>query len=205
MNKKLFIKFLPLFCLLVTFSGWSMLAWSLYGDKIFGLVPTPPTQVPINLTKAGNIAEMEVQIKEDVQSYVVGLHFFFTQRKKEAGFGDDELYNFVGFNKFDPFSGKQISFSAHMNKEEKWDLSGVTIPIKLAIYKLNDNNSSTLVIDKTYKTRGRNANSFTYLTREFAGIELAKGRYLIKAKTLKDFDEFRNGKVELFIDKFKKK
>lgn len=205
MNKKLFMKFLPLFFLLVTFSGWSLLAWSLYGDKLFGLVPTPPTQVPINLTKAGNIAEMEVQIKEDVRSYVVGLYFFFTHSKKEAGLGDDELYKFVGLNEFDPFSGKLIGLFEHANKEEKWDLNGVAIPIKLVIYKLNDNNSSTLVIDKTYMTRGRNAYGFKYLTREFAGVELAQGRYLIKAKTLKDFAELRNGKVELFIDKFKKK
>ncbi len=179
------------------------------GD-LFDSTPTPPISVPIDLSKAGSVVETEVRIDDDSHNYIFSLHFFYINPKEDGKVDAKKVLKFAGFNAYDPFNGKQIGYGDYEQAkrnlgdliDETYNCDGTVVPIQLTIYQLGENNSRTLVIDKSFFSKGYNGGSGKYSSREFAAIDLAKGRYLVKVQSINGFVELRDRKVELFINKF---
>lgn len=158
---------------------------------LFDSTPTPPISIPIDLSKAGSVVETEISIKEK-RGYIFALHFSYIGHKKDGGIDTDKLYKILGNASYDAHTGVRIP-------------SGIPIHIKLSIYKLNDNNSRTMIIDDDYITRGYDESSSTYMSRYINIITLAEGKYFIRMQTNENISVLKDRTTLFAVSKFWKK
>lgn len=164
-------------------AGW-------FGD-LFDSTPTPPISIPIDLSKAGSVVEAEISIKEK-KGYIFALHFSYIGHKKDGGIDTDKLHMILGDASYDTNTGVKIP-------------SGIPIQIKLSIYKINDNNSQTMIIDDDYITRGYDGSNSTYMSRYINIIPLEKGKYSIRIQTKENILVLQDRKTLFAVSKFWKK
>jgi hypothetical protein len=79
---------------------------------------------------------------------------------------------------------------------------GTSIPVRLTIYRIGQNNSLTLFYDKTIESKGWsgtggdiNGKQVTYWQRTIDVLRLPKGKYSIQLTNLKDFFELKGIEV----------
>jgi len=160
--------------------------------NLFDSTPTPPITVPIDLSKAGNTAEIKMRVKNE-WNYQCCLLFYYTFPEHHEI--DNFIENFVGTTKYRTDSGLPI-------------YSGTSVPIKLSIYKI-DRKKKQLLSLHTYLTiasiaSGGNNSTGYYLQRLVQTFKFEKGKYILKIENLKGFSRLQDCKVEFSISMARK-
>ena len=166
--------------------------------NFFDDTPTLPIEAPIDLTKPSKI-EMKVRIKKK-EPYHATLVFKYKDYHDAK-----KIRKFIGYNGYDPYDGTPLNQYKYdfvkkdlagggVYIDENYNPDGTTVPIKMTIYKLGENDTRTLFLEKTYQTRGSNG-SGSGLFREFAYLSLEKGRYLFMVENLNGFPELQGREV----------
>ena len=171
----------------------------------FDSTPAPAIYIPIDLTKPSKI-ETKVRIKEK-RSFFATLSFRYKDYHDAT-----VLQKFIGYNVYDPYSGKSVAkYKYRFVKkdltgggvyiDESYNPDGTTVPIKMTIYKLGENGTRTLFLEKTYQTKGHNGGGSgnVGMFRDFAYLLLEKGRYLFIVENLKGFPELQGREVVFVI------
>jgi len=166
--------------------------------NLLGFTPTPPIRLPIDLSKAGSIAETKVTVKEK-GTYYFSFVFLYTDEVKDGIRDAKRAKKIAGYNAYEPVSGKQTRhYPLYLAKEDSqglvddnYNLDGTIIPIKLIFSKMEKDGTKIMIKDEIYQTKG----SYS-LTREFEKFRLEPGRYSIKIENLEGILEMENRKAD---------
>jgi hypothetical protein len=144
------------------------------------LNPTMPVKVPIDLSRAGIVAEVEFWIPEN-DVIEPQMNFYFEDKQAER----EQLFNLVG----------------------REDIPGILIPIKIQIFKQREPGKEDVFYEKVHNSTGDDFNGFSadYFQREFGRIKISKGNYRLRVEILKPVLEFSNTPVEFCISYFRRK
>lgn len=169
--------------------------------NLFDSTPTPTITIPVDLTKAGTIVDMEFRVNYDESTYFA-LRFSCTDVKLDGGKDCIEKRKFMGLNGYFYGDGKQITFANDIHVkvligdiDKSYNLDGTKVPLKITLNKIEDN-TLTPVIDKTYDTKGQNGERGS---RHITVKHLNKGKYILKVENLKAFEELKGRPTEFII------
>jgi hypothetical protein len=143
-----------------------------------------PITVPIDLSKAGNVVEIKLNVWEELH-YRFSLKFSRKDSREDNGVDAKKLDEFLGYSIYD-------------TKTKVETITGTPVPIKVTIYKIDDKNTRSLMLDETYITKGRDS-WWDYVARKFGAIDLPRGTYLIRVENLEGFQELADRKVNFTI------
>jgi hypothetical protein len=174
--------------------------------NLFDSMPTEPIRIPINLSKAGSVAETEVRVEEK-GAYYFSLWFLYTDEIENAIRDSDIARKIAGYNAYEPVTGRQsrhytleeakripvkkgsdIVFITNKIIDDNYNLDGTTIPIRLTFSKIEKDGSKKLIKDEIYQTKGAGSN----LEREFEKLMLEKGKYSIRVENIDGISEMKN-------------
>jgi hypothetical protein len=158
-----------------------ILPCALYAMSGFFGYPTPPQTIKIDLSKSGNVYENTIRIR-DKGLYDFDFKFAVKDSKEDNGMDRKKVREFTG--------------GLHTN--------GTMIPVKLSIYRLNDDKKER-IIDDTYHTNGLNGSMSNALIRRIKPTVLNKGIYHVRLERLEDFEVLNDREVFLDIRKWKVK
>ena len=161
----------------ITMALLSFLNAGWLGD-LFDSTPTPYYTMPIDLSKAGNIAETDIRIDE---KYSVYVDLVYDHRKQK-----------ISLERYSEISDKYFGSDRH---------SLPIFPIKLTVLKY-EKTGTTVVVDKIYYTNSRMSSS-DRLIDEFNFQEDSK--YHIKVETAENYPELAELNVEVAIGYIKAK
>lgn len=140
--------------------------------------PTPYYTMPIDLSKAGNVAETDIRIDEKHYIYV---ELYYDHREQKIS---RERYQEISnkyFGRYEPFP---------------------IFPIKLTVLKYEKTGTSVMA-DKIYYT---NSLGRSYSSRGIDKFKLQEGsKYHIKVETVEDYPELAELNVEVVIGYIKAK
>ena len=169
--------------------------------NLFDSTPTPTITIPIDLSKAGTIVDMEFRVNYD-ESTRFTLRFSCTDVKLDGGKDCNEKRKFMGLNGYLNGDGEQISIASYAETkymigdvDKSYDLDGTRVPLKITLNKIEDN-TLTPVIDKTYDTKGQNGERGS---RHITVKHLNKGKYILKVENLEAFKELKGRPTEFII------
>ncbi len=146
--------------------------------NLFDSTPTPRYTMPIDLSKAGNVAETDIRIDE---RYGVYVELFFDYRKQK-----------INLDRYRQIVDKYFGRDRH---------SLPIFPIKLTVLKYEKTGTS-VVADKIYYTNMRTSD----LDRRIDSFALQEGsKYHIKIETVEDYPELADLNVEVAIGYIKAK
>jgi len=147
-------------------------------SNLFDSTPTPYYAMPIDLSKAGNIAETDIRIDE---KYSVYVELYYDYRKQKIG-GD--RYGEI----IEKYFGRHKAFPI--------------FPIKLTVLKYEKTGTS-IVVDKIYYT---NSLGRSYSSRGIDKFKFQEGaKYHIKVETVEDYPELVELNVKVVIGYIKAK
>lgn len=187
---------------------------------LFDSTPTPPIKIPINLTKAKNKISLEFRIN-DPWSYYLKLEFYSKNQDLDGGLDVGKARMIAGFNSYEPYNGKQLGFATYEQAkrqlafkgiaiDKNYNLDGTVIPLKVTIYKLEDNKRK-LFLQKSYDTKGYSGGGYDEkqkkdaISREFGYVSFKdKGKYLIVIENLKSFPELKGRDIRFSIYRTRK-
>jgi Domain of unknown function (DUF5625) len=144
--------------------------------------PTMPVEIPIDLTKAGSVAEAEFWIPEDDALEVI-IQFYYQDGPK----GRDRLYKLVG---------------------RRHEQSGILVPIKVRILKKSSAGRYELFfMDKTYLSTGKDDGGFssTFVRRSIGTMKIGQGSYRLQVETIKPLPEFTDIPVKFCLYYYRRK
>lgn len=132
----------------------------------------PPITLPFPLYKAGARIETDIRIVED-RSYrfVLMLMFKTSDERKRISELVGDSYTVTDIR------GRPVR-------------PGVTAPIHLTVYTIQDGAPDKILRDERYLTEGREGFSANSYYRFFASIGLEPGLYRVTVETLQDVSEF---------------
>ena len=159
---------------------------------LFDATPTPPHQVPIELSKAGSIAIMDVRIEQD-GSYELCLSFLVeNDRNGNCPIGTQCGYinNFLS--------------NTDQWRDENVDTDGTKLPVNVKIYKVI-NGGKQFVCQSSYITKGVYSRGIGFIRRKIITKSFDTGRYYIYIETLENFPELENQKAFVSISRFWRK
>lgn len=146
--------------------------------NLLGFTPTPYYKMPIDLSKAGNVAETDIRIDEKYYTYV---ELYYDHRKQKISRDRYREINDKYFGRYEPFP---------------------IFPIKLTVLKYEKNGTS-IVVDKIYHTSSLGR---SYSSRGIDKFKLQEGsKYRIKVETVEDYPELAELNVEVVIGYIKAK
>ena len=171
--------------------------------NLFDSTPTPTITIPIDLSKAGTIVDMEFRVNYN-ESTRFTLRFSCIDEKLDGGKDCNENRKFMGFNGYLNGDGEQITIADYERAKRKlgdmidksYDLDGTRVPLKFTLHKVKDNGTLSIVLDKTYNTKGYNAESSS---RHITIKHLNKGKYKLKVENLKAFAGLKGRPTEFKI------
>lgn len=135
--------------------------------------PTPPVTFPLQVSKAGSSAEIDVQIQE-AREYRFIILFPYRNLAERA-----RVAQLVGVS-------APITYRAPDGRMVR-ETTGVMIPLHLTIHAMDG--QTELVKDERYDTRGREGFGAKYYARLIAAISLQPGLYRIRLEALQDTPE----------------
>jgi 5-hydroxyisourate hydrolase-like protein (transthyretin family) len=146
--------------------------------NLFDFTPTPYYTMPIDLSKAGNVAETDIRIdkKYSVEILLDYYSYFRLSKDKKQGENRDK-YIYI------------------TNKYFGRDKPLPVFPIKLTITKY-EKNSTSVVVNKIYYTNSQTTTS-SRLIDEF---KLQNGKYHMKIETVENYQELEYLDVVVEID-----
>ena len=162
--------------------------------NLFDSTPTEPIRLPIDLSKAGSVVEIEVRVTE-YGAYYFSLEFLYTDKTKD-GIRDAKIARKIaGYNAYRPSGEQSRHYTLELAKQdsgslidETYNLDGTTIPIRLTFSQIEKDGSRKLIKDEIYQTRGAGSN----LEREFEKFFLDKGKYSIRVENIEGISEMKN-------------
>ena len=171
--------------------------------NLFDSTPTPTITIPIDLSKAGTIVDIEFRVNYDENTYF-SFRFGCKDVKLDDGKNCKERRKFLGFNGYLYGEGKQITIADYERAEsmlgdmvdKSYDLDGTRVPLKFTLHKVKDNGTLSIVLDKTYDTKGYNA---ARSSRHITVKHLNKGKYKLVVESLKDFKALTNRTTSFII------
>ncbi|MDR3345792.1 MAG: DUF5625 family protein [Campylobacteraceae bacterium] len=147
-----------------------------------------PLEVPIDLSKAGNVVEFEAVVTSDNYTANPTLLFYVPDYVTKNPQGETEVmrqrrevYDFLG--------------------ESQWKQNGKigeVFPIHLSIHKLTKTGKE-LIVDKVIETKGNDGGWGGQYTRRLGWYELNKGKYIVRFETLKDIEFLRDKKCTIYF------
>jgi len=150
-----------------------------FGD-LFDDTPKTYHTVPIDLSSAGNETKFILRSVDSEKGGYFSLYFVIPESSSQHY---DLLHDFI-------FGGQ---------KRE-----GISTPVKLTIYRIEQDNNSTLFYDKTIESKGWSGTGgyidgkhATYWMRTIDVLNLPVGKYSIQLKNLKDFPELKG--IEMYF------
>ena len=166
--------------------------------NLFYSTPTPPIEVPINLSKAGSTIDIEIRVKER-GAYYFALEFLSTDEVKNGIRDVNIAKKIAGCNSYDSHTGEQrriCNYKSAKNQlgsliDETYNSDGTIIPIKLTLFQILNDGTKRLIEDKVYQTKGSYSN-----TRDFERLILEKGKYSIRVENIKSILEMKNRKAD---------
>jgi hypothetical protein len=144
------------------------------------LNPTMPVEIPINLSKAGSVAEAEFWIPEDDVLEVI-MRFNHEHNPSEH----ERMFKLVG----------------------REDIRGVLIPLKIQIFKQVAPDIDEIFYEKVHQSTGADFGGFgaDNIAREYGAVKISKGNYRLRVEILKPIPEFSDTQVEFCLYYFRRK
>lgn len=141
---------------------------------------TMPVEVPIDVSKSGNVIETEFKISRD-DRIVLYISFYFNDNRVER----DRLLELLG-NEIRP---------------------GIKIPLKIKVFKHESPHIDKTLLDKVYQSSASggiriSSNNFT---REIDQMNVSPGTYKIRLETMATLPQFAKTPVEFHIFYFHRK
>ncbi|OHD97342.1 MAG: hypothetical protein A3K14_01300 [Sulfurimonas sp. RIFCSPLOWO2_12_FULL_36_74] len=162
----------------ITMALMSFLHAGWLGD-LFDSTPTPYYKMPIDLSKAGNVAETDIRIDEKHYVYVMLSYDPREQKISRDRYGEIS----------DKYFGDEIKPTLPI------------FPIKLTVMKY-EKTGTTVIVDKIYHTNTQRASA----TRHIDEFKLQEGaKYHIKVEAVEDYPELADLNVEVVIGYIKAK
>jgi hypothetical protein len=147
--------------------------------NLFDSTPTPRYTMPIDLSKAGNVAETDIRIDE---KYSVYVELYHDHRKQK-----------ITTDRYRELKNKYFGSDRH---------SLPVFPIKVTVMKYEKTGNS-MVVDKIYYTNSLGRTTSSRLIDEF---KLQKdSKYHIKVETVENYPELAELNVEVAIGYYKTK
>lgn len=173
--KKIKRFFISLFCIAAAiFIAWLFL----YNHDL-------PKRTNIDLSKAGNKAELQAKVNRE-DHFSVSFEFYKNIDENGKAIRDPELNIFL--------YGSDYIGSGN---------GGMVIPMKVTVYKIN-NHQKENILSKEYNTQSIHGWGPTIERKitDYNDLILPKGTYLIEAETLQDFEFFKDRKVDLVFKEY---
>lgn len=144
-----------------------------------------PKRTNIDLSKAGNKAELQAKVNRE-DHFSVSFEFYQDVDENEKIIRDTELDIF-------------LDGSDDIRKTN----GGMVIPMKVTVYKIN-NHQKENILSKEYNTQSIHAAGPTIERKitDYNDLILSKGTYLIEAETLQGFEFFKDRKVDLVFKEY---
>ncbi|MGE3612528.1 MAG: DUF5625 family protein [Sulfurimonas sp.] len=165
----------------ITMALMSFLHAGWLGD-LFDNTPKPPIAVPIDMSKAGNTAEIVIRSDDSDKTRYFSLYFVMGVPGQYQITSKDWLEKFVGHG----------------------SIEGTRTPVMLIIYSLEKDKESILFLNKTIEAGGTDSRGFKlngqniiYANRWIDAIKLPQGKYHIKLENLQDFPELKE--IEIYF------
>lgn len=151
--------------------------------NLFDDTPKPPIEVPIDMSKAGVVADFVIRSDDSEKTRVFSLYFVNGTTGNYKTTNKEWLEKFVGHG----------------------DVIGTITPVKMTIYRLEKDKEPVVFYEGTIEAGGTHARGFelldgrrmTYHNRTFKWISLPKGKYRIQLENLKDFPELKG--IEMYL------
>ena len=136
------------------------------------LNPTIPIEIPIDLSKAGSVAEAEIWLPTDDRIELT-LYFFVNDQ---------------------PGDGKRLFEVLDPNNK-----FGITTPLKIQIKKQITPENDELWLDKIYPTTNPGGTGKHYYYRNIVSLSMKSGTYRLRVKNIKPFHQLVQNRVELRV------
>jgi hypothetical protein len=136
------------------------------------LNPTIPIEIPIDLSKAGSVAEAEFWVSQD-DRIQISLYFLFKNPNEDGKY----LYEILGPN----------------------NTPGVKIPLKIRLEKQISSKQNELILEKTYISEGVTGTSSNFLRRSIDTISIKPGSYRLRLENLQSTLQLIKNKVEVRV------
>jgi len=140
------------------------------------LNPTMPIKIPIDLSKAGSVAEAEFWIPRD-----------------------DGIRLYLCFLIDKPEDGKRIFQSLEYYEKSSLARQTLTIPLKIQITKQLSPENHELWLEKTYPTKAHVSTSSKFFERRVDSLLIKSGSYRLRVENIKSFPQFVQSQVEFRI------
>jgi hypothetical protein len=155
-----------------------------------------PLEVPINLSKAGNVVEFEAVVTSDNYTANPTLLFYVPDYVTKNPQGETEVSKQV--NEMLVFVGEWAY--------EKDERTGEVVPVHISIHKLTKTGKE-LIVDEVIETKGndgyrggqRDGLWGGSYKRGLGWYELNKGKYIVRFETLKDIEFLRDKKCTIYF------
>jgi hypothetical protein len=147
-----------------------------------------PLEVPIDLSKAGNVVEFEAVVTSDNYTANPTLLFYVPDYVTKNPQGETEVSKQI--NEMLVFLGEWAY--------EKDERTGEVVPIHISIHKLTKTGKE-LIVDEVIETKGKDSLWGGQLTRRLGWYELNKGKYIVRFETLKDIEFLRDKKCTIYF------
>lgn len=159
---------------------------------LFDDTPKPPIYVPIDMSKAGKVADFIIRSDDSEKYRVFSLYFATRVDGKYYFHWNSWIYKFLGH------------CPRYATEPQCYNMKGTVTPVKLTVYRLEKAKEPKLLFDKTKYTCGIEGGLFKingqkgrYEERSLLMTELPKGKYRIKLENLKSFPELK--KIETYF------
>lgn len=167
-------------------------------SNLFDPTPTPTIHIPVDLTKTGTIVDTEFRVNYKESTYFA-LDFECKDDKD-----CNKQRKFLGFNGYLYGDGKKISIGDYARAkrylgdliDENYNVDGTTVPLRITLDKIEDNDTQTSILDKVFYSKGYNAENGA---RHITVKHLEKGKYKLIVKNLKAFEELKGRDVSFRI------
>jgi hypothetical protein len=147
-----------------------------------------PLEVPIDLSRAGNVVEFEAVASDDyfamaeIRFYMPDYVTKNPKEEPEIMRQRHEIQDFVGNWAY-----------------EKDKRTGEVVPLNISIHKLTKTDKE-LIFDETFDTKGEDGLlRGDRLLRTIKGYPLKKGKYLVRIETLKDIEFLKDKKCTIYF------
>jgi hypothetical protein len=179
-------------------------------SHLFDSTPTPPITVPIDLSKAGSKVEFDVRLPKKYgsykgRSYYIWLEFIWTDEIKDGLWDAKVARKIAGYHGYYK-DGRKVCDKEFALKDlaeggvfvdKDYSCFGTTVPLHVTIYKVDKKHKQTLIVDKTYQTKGTIGGWRYHMMREVDSYKLKPGKYKVVVVNIDSIVEMKGRKADI--------